>query len=910
MNGSRAKQHKGKQAGQTGHLESTNAPGFVGPQASLLALQRAAGNSAVNELFDQNEQLQPKASNLPQPEPLSAGQGQPLESQTRGYMERLFGQDFSNVRLHTDSQAEESASEANAKAYTLGNSIVFSRGRYAPQTSDGKRLIAHELAHVVQQSRGGGVAGPAEISQLETAADQAGTKVASGSPGTITVAGAAAAGIMREPDDLNIDEAFKEHNPPQGKTTGQAPPMDPRHARGHVGEQTMGFGYSNDKGWIFVEGPSGKAGHGVTTKGFDGVAYNVKADELHIVDNKALRTQTTAYNATAITKNLKINLDTLIERVQGMKMPDPPQTRILQLLKQMQSAVASGTKIPSNTKLIITGEAGQVQAVGGKLNKTGVEVRESGTTDADLAKSQKNTPPTGKPTQAPSAAKPSQTPPAAKNQTPQAAKPAPTPQAAKPAQTPPAGATHNQPAAKPTQTPQASTSAAKGKTQAGASASQPVAPVATTPKAGAPTGQTPPAATTQGATNKTTPAAPTPPTPAPINAAKPQSSSATPSGKSATAPRPTSPATISPTAPRPTSPPPIRVSSAPMPPPRISFRNLATRGVVRGGKFAALAAVLFLAFPKLQKWLLDEPIKAHIDEQLTQLEPEINNRIMQEAEKGLAMYKRLNLVKDPDLHITITIDFQIWGMHDQDLRDYLYNVFPSVYLGNVTLGTMPIEGPGKVTFEEDIRLFTKAITWHHPSSYSIPLSTILSSFIDENYVTNMRLSGQPPAGLREYLMVRQRERSAEPDRAGMHASQYWSEQRGMIDSTDLDLVIWGHTERMSLNDVRAYLFQKEEQRKQAMGANASDPWSDTEKLLALAYGPFEDLVDYVYSKRPQNLDSLLWYAEDQQKRFEKTTDRFDTQKAGYWTSMVRYIKSLKQAADAQKADFWKAYGVK
>ena len=202
MNGSRAKQHKDKQAEQTGHPESANAFGFVGPQASLLALQRAAGNSAVSELIHHNQELNTGESGLPQqlPAPVSAGNGQPLESQTRNYMERLFGQDFSKVRVHSDSQAEESASKENAKAYTLGNSIVFGRGRYAPQTGDGNRLIAHELAHVVQQSRGGGNAGLAESNRLEAAAEQVATKATSGSPGTVTVAGAAAPSIMRQPD--------------------------------------------------------------------------------------------------------------------------------------------------------------------------------------------------------------------------------------------------------------------------------------------------------------------------------------------------------------------------------------------------------------------------------------------------------------------------------------------------------------------------------------------------------------------------------------------------------------------------------------------------------------------------------------------------------------------------------------
>src|SRR5690242_18923290 len=68
--------------------------------------------------------------------------------------------------------------------------------------------------------------------------------------------------------------------------------MDPRHARGYAGDQSLGFGYSQEKGWILIEGRSGFAGHGVTTSGFDCVAYHVNADELHLIDNKSLKAET------------------------------------------------------------------------------------------------------------------------------------------------------------------------------------------------------------------------------------------------------------------------------------------------------------------------------------------------------------------------------------------------------------------------------------------------------------------------------------------------------------------------------------------------------------------------------------------------------------------------------------------
>lgn len=82
--------------------------------------------------------------------------GQPLDSGTLGFMEPRFGCDFSSVRVHHDGAAGLSARSVNARAYTVGHNIVFGAGQFAPSTRQGRHLIAHELAHVVQQD--GGVA--------------------------------------------------------------------------------------------------------------------------------------------------------------------------------------------------------------------------------------------------------------------------------------------------------------------------------------------------------------------------------------------------------------------------------------------------------------------------------------------------------------------------------------------------------------------------------------------------------------------------------------------------------------------------------------------------------------------------------------------------------------------------------
>jgi hypothetical protein len=77
--------------------------------------------------------------------------GQSLDGTTRAHFESRFHYDFSDVRVHADTRAAESAQAVNARAYTVGRKVVFARNRYSPTTSDGKALLAHELAHVVQQ---------------------------------------------------------------------------------------------------------------------------------------------------------------------------------------------------------------------------------------------------------------------------------------------------------------------------------------------------------------------------------------------------------------------------------------------------------------------------------------------------------------------------------------------------------------------------------------------------------------------------------------------------------------------------------------------------------------------------------------------------------------------------------------
>ncbi len=79
-----------------------------------------------------------------------ASPGQPLDSSTRAFFEPRFGHDFGNVRVHIDARAGESARAVNSLAYTVGRDVVFASGQYAPAAPPGRKLLAHELSHVVQ----------------------------------------------------------------------------------------------------------------------------------------------------------------------------------------------------------------------------------------------------------------------------------------------------------------------------------------------------------------------------------------------------------------------------------------------------------------------------------------------------------------------------------------------------------------------------------------------------------------------------------------------------------------------------------------------------------------------------------------------------------------------------------------
>ena len=132
-------------------------PGGSSP-AALLELQRLAGNASVNRLMTQREDEGSAPGRSPVLDVVGQGGGAPLGQGLQSEMEGRLGGDFSDVRVHRDASASESAKAVSANAYTVGSDVVFRSDQWSPDTDQGKHTIAHELTHVMQQ-RAGPVAG-------------------------------------------------------------------------------------------------------------------------------------------------------------------------------------------------------------------------------------------------------------------------------------------------------------------------------------------------------------------------------------------------------------------------------------------------------------------------------------------------------------------------------------------------------------------------------------------------------------------------------------------------------------------------------------------------------------------------------------------------------------------------------
>jgi hypothetical protein len=204
------------------------------PKGAIVQLQRLAGNSGVGTLMskDSDDERSPVL------DVVGHGGGAPLPTGVRSDMEAHLGADLGAVRIHDGEAAAESARAVDAKAYTVGNDVVFGRGAFDPTSEAGRHTLAHELTHVVQQRAGpvdatpagGGIAVSHPEDRFEREAEATASTLQRGGTETSSVAGARTtdtvqrqevpeeeeeiqtAGLQRQTDD----ELEQEETTPEG----------------------------------------------------------------------------------------------------------------------------------------------------------------------------------------------------------------------------------------------------------------------------------------------------------------------------------------------------------------------------------------------------------------------------------------------------------------------------------------------------------------------------------------------------------------------------------------------------------------------------------------------------------------------------------------------------------------------
>jgi outer membrane protein OmpA-like peptidoglycan-associated protein len=124
------------------------------PELAARSLEREADRAASDVLRGRDAAVSQRAAGGGSGLDLSQSSGRPLDPRQREFFDAQFGHDFRDVRIHSDARAAEEAREAKARAVTSGNDIAFAAGEYAPGTQQGQELLAHELAHTVQQGQG------------------------------------------------------------------------------------------------------------------------------------------------------------------------------------------------------------------------------------------------------------------------------------------------------------------------------------------------------------------------------------------------------------------------------------------------------------------------------------------------------------------------------------------------------------------------------------------------------------------------------------------------------------------------------------------------------------------------------------------------------------------------------------
>jgi Domain of unknown function (DUF4157) len=158
---------------------AVTAPSIEHEPGPVERLASGVGNRAFSALAREGAGILPDGRAHPDVEAAigrTRGAGSSLDTGSRQRMGSALGDPLADVRVHTDDTADSLARSVSARAFTTGADLYFARGEYQPSTSEGQRLLAHELSHVVQQ-RGAPTSGPLVVSQpgeaLEVEADAA-----------------------------------------------------------------------------------------------------------------------------------------------------------------------------------------------------------------------------------------------------------------------------------------------------------------------------------------------------------------------------------------------------------------------------------------------------------------------------------------------------------------------------------------------------------------------------------------------------------------------------------------------------------------------------------------------------------------------------------------------------------------
>lgn len=369
----------------TSAAKSDHAQQRVKPAAQLAGFEAKLQEPAV---------AQPRAGNRAVAHALGAGA--PLDDSICQEMQSRYGADFSNVRVHTDASAAQSAEGLHASAYAIGSDIVFGPGHYAPYGREGKRLLAHELAHVIQQSRGGARPALDSNAMHEQQADRAADAVSRGES-AVAVEGATAPGLACK---SKKEEEEEEKAKSQANMTvitqrpSQVKPLDlpvteindPNKGKGVLGEAGVPFDRYSGFDWNHIAGGGETASSRTNvarqsstdvrlgqegTAGIDFIVENVKTGQLVIGEQKATKGKEFT-STTAITTNLEVNLahtaQTLQKKIDSGQIKDPAEVARLQKtidrLTATRDALAKRQPLPEGVVFELTNVNGKGEQIG------------------------------------------------------------------------------------------------------------------------------------------------------------------------------------------------------------------------------------------------------------------------------------------------------------------------------------------------------------------------------------------------------------------------------------------------------------------------------------------------------------------------------------------------------------------